>query len=100
MSKQDDLIKQLLAAGGTPSMTKEEMEKANEKLVADISANFKKIETKDIVRCLVTAENLLTIFIRSDPALTRQSHNDVAEARALISAVLDGNIPPPPGKLN
>src|SRR6184192_2270012 len=100
MSKQDDLIKQLLGTGGVNSMTKEEMEKANEKLVAQTAENFRKLETKDIVRALVTAENLLTMFMRSNPALTRQSHNDVAQARALVSAVLDGKIPPAPDKLN
>lgn len=90
------LLEALLASqteGGAAPLTAEEVQQKIDEQEKEIAENFKKLETKDIVKMLVAAENYLNFIHRSNPALTKRNHASLENARVLISCVLDGRKP-------
>lgn len=99
MADRDDISKLLetLKNGGVgkspADMTLEEITEHNEAQFKKVMENFKKIETKDIIHMLVSAENLLIMMQREDPPLKRRHAEALHNARIFISCILDGKLP-------
>lgn len=97
MSKTDlppELLELLGKHTGMDKMpTPEEIKAQLAEQEMEIMQNFKKLETQEIIKMLVAAENYLTHVWRSDPALTRKNHSALHNARTLITCVLDGKKP-------
>lgn len=99
MSKPEDkdpaaLLAELLQGGGVGRQpTPEEMKAEFAKQAKEISDNFRKLETDDIIRMLVAAENFLAHIERSQPSLTMKNHAMLKNAKTLIGCVLDGKKP-------
>jgi len=99
MSSTDDkdpakLLEALLSQGGVDkNMSLEEIQKRLEEQEKEIISNFKKLETKDIIKMLVAAENYISVVQRSNPSLTKKNHMALDNAKVLVSCILDGKKP-------
>jgi DNA-binding transcriptional regulator YhcF (GntR family) len=106
MSSSDDpkkLLEALLAGAGKNGAKMPTAEEMQEELAAqekEIADNFKKLETGEIVKMLVAAENFINHILRSDPHLTARNHAALRNARVLIGCILDGKKPENLDELN
>lgn len=92
-TKDPTKLLESLLSGGEKLPTMEEIQAKIDEQEKEISSNFRKLETKDIVKLLVSAENYVNMVIRSNPSLTQRNHSHLHNARILIGCVLDGKLP-------
>lgn len=96
MSSSDDpkkLLEALLSGKDAKLPSVEEMQAEMAAQEKEITENFKKLETADIVKMLVAAENFIQHILRSDPPLTSRNRSALLNARVLIGCILDGKKP-------